>query len=72
MKRILGIRSIKKGILFGVVTMLMMAGSFGCEVWIKPPHGVVILGPHHDDGSYDEGSHDDDSSDHHKKRKHHR
>ena len=66
-----GIRSIK-GILFGVVTMLTIAGSLGCEIWIKPPHGKVIIGPHYDEGSYDEGSYDDDSSDDDKKHKHRR
>lgn len=54
-----------KGWLFPALLVLALLLSVGCEVWIRPPSGPVVVTPppsRHDQGSHDEGSHDDDSS----------
>ncbi len=54
-----------------VLAGLLGMGTWGCEIWVKPPHGKIVISPghhHDDDGSHDRKRsrhHDDDSSDDH-------
>lgn len=54
-----------KGWLLAALLILAILLSVGCEVWVRPPSGTVVVTPppRHDQGSHDDGSHDDDSSD---------